>query len=414
MQLGDAPLAARFAEAMDRLGPFGRRPHLAVAVSGGADSSALAVLAQDWAVGRGGSVTALIADHGLRPESGVEAALTATRMEACGIGVRIIRLDIAPGAALQERARTARHAALAAEAAAVGAVHLLFGHHAADQAEGIAMRAARGTGGAAGMAAWSARRDIVLLRPLLDVAPAALRAELSRRGLGWIEDPSNQDQRFERVRLRGVVAPRPTDAAARALETAQHEASAFLAAHARLMPAGFALLRADRAPPDALAALIRCLGGAVYPARRDSIERLAGAVHSATLGGVQIMPAGRFGPGWLLCREPAACAPPVAARADALWDRRFRIRAVPGGADALGALGAAAPDFRDRNGLPSVVLRGLPAFFRDGAVVAVPHCQPATAFTLDYQPPAPVAALAFNHAAPGGADHWRVESMIVG
>ncbi|MDD2875801.1 MAG: tRNA lysidine(34) synthetase TilS [Acidiphilium sp.] len=392
------PLAFRFDEAMGALGSFGPRPLLAVAVSGGADSTALVLLAHDWARARGGSVLALIADHGLRRESATEAATTASRLAGAGIASRIVTLAIPPGSALQERARIARHAALAAAAREAGAIHLLFGHHAADQAEVLAMRAARGSGGAAGMAAFAARHDVVLLRPLLGVAPVELRAELQRRRIDWIEDPSNADPRFERVRVRvsGIGATLNGGDAADTLAAAQREAAGFLARNASIHPAGFAILRAESAPHEALAALIRTLGGATHPARRDAIARLAGSLHAATLGGVRIMRAGRFGDGWLLCREPVACAPPIAAIPGATWDRRFRIRTVPSQANQLGKLGMFAPAFRACSSLPSVVLRGLPAFFRDGVVVAVPHCGTDAIATLTNAPPLPVAALPFT------------------
>jgi 3'-phosphoadenosine 5'-phosphosulfate sulfotransferase (PAPS reductase)/FAD synthetase len=67
-------LTNHFVTAMDRLGPFEPCPHLAVAVSGGADSMALTLLAGDWAVRRGGEVLALTVDHGLRAASSTEAA----------------------------------------------------------------------------------------------------------------------------------------------------------------------------------------------------------------------------------------------------------------------------------------------------------------------------------------------------
>jgi tRNA(Ile)-lysidine synthase len=395
------PLAAAFDAAMRDLGPFGPQPHLAVAVSGGADSTALALLAHDWTRARNGTILALIVDHGLRPAAAGEAALTAARLHARGIAGQIITLAIPPGSAMQERARIVRHHALATAAAAVGAVHLLFGHHAADQAEGLAMRAARGPGGAAGMAGFAARHDIVLLRPLLACTPADLRAHLRQLDVAWIDDPSNADPRFERARVR-AHQPAMRAAATTAHVATQTEAARYLADHARIDPAGFALLRADHLPPAALAALIRAIGGAVYPPARASIDRLAKALRPATLGGVHIMRAGRLGPGWLLCREPAACAPPAPARSGTLWDGRFRLRHPPPAAETIGALSAHAARCRSRTGLPSAVLRALPAFFRNGAVVAVPHCQPncqpGADDSLLFTPPAPVVAAPFAPA----------------
>lgn len=390
-------LSERFAEAMARLGPFGPNPRLAVAASGGADSTALALLARDWVGPARGSVIALIADHGLRAAAAAEAALAASRLAERGFASRVLTLRIAPGSALQERARTARHAALAQAARDAGAVHLLLGHHAGDQAELRAMRAARGKRGAAGMAGFAARHDIVLLRPLLGFDPAELRAELRARGMAWTEDPSNADPRFERARVRAAglapVAPDPSEAAS--LAAAQRAAARWLAAHASIAPEGYAILRTDQPPDDALAALLRAIGGAVHPPRRDRVARLAAKLRPATLGGVRIMPSGRLGPGWLLLREADACAAPAAPRQGALWDGRFRILTVPHGADAIGRLGVHAAKLRRTTRLPAAILRALPAFYRSGDLLAVPHLGIGPSARLAFAPSAPAAALFF-------------------
>jgi tRNA(Ile)-lysidine synthase len=344
---------------MAALGPFGPAPKLAVAVSGGADSMALALLAQGWAATHGATIIALIVDHGLRGASAAEAGITRDRLAERGIEARILTLCGLPGGAkLQETARTARYAALAQAARAAGALFLLVGHHQADQAETVAMRAARGTGGLHGMAALVARTDLVLLRPLLTIEPARLREFLQAENMSWIEDPSNSDPRFERVRVRlGGTTAGPDNPAER--QRLEMQAAAFLARHAVIRPQGFAVIQADAAPQLALAALLRVIGGADYAPRLDAVAQLAARLRPATLGGVQILQAGKLGPGWLILREPAACAAPIAAVQGAVWDRRFRLT-EPGTAGSFGALGADAPKFRHGSNLPAAVLRGLP------------------------------------------------------
>lgn len=382
------PVKAAFEAALARLLPPGPPPRLAVAVSGGADSTALALLAHGYCVSRGGSVLALIADHGLRNESGREAGLAAARLTARGIANQILTLGLHPGPAMQERARAARYEALELAAEAAGYLYLALGHHEADQRETVAMRARRGPGGTEGMAAWSARNGVVLLRPLLGIAPAALKEFLREQGMEWVEDPSNQARRFERVRIRleGEGMP-PSDAAGRTAR--EEETAAFLARYARLYPEGYAVLDAAHAPPAALGALLRTIGGRIYAPRQDALLRLASRLRSATLGGVRIVPAGRHGPGWLLAREPAACAPPVPAISHALWDGRFTLTsAAPDGA-SFGALGQDAASFHGFNGLPSLVLRGLPALRNtQGALVF-----PAPAL---FTPPMPATARPFQ------------------
>jgi tRNA(Ile)-lysidine synthase len=369
---------------MARLGPFGAHPRLAVGVSGGADSTALALLMQGWVAGQQGAILALIVDHGLRAGSAAEAALTRDRLAARGIVARILTLaGLGSGAALQARARAARHEALSQAARGAGCLFLALGHHAGDQSETVAMRAARGDSGLEGMAGWTARHDVLLLRPLLAVAPAKVREFLLAKGMAWVEDPSNADRRFERVRLReaggdGVAA----DAGAR--RQAEAEAAAFIARHVTLRPEGFAVVAADAMPPAALGALLRVVAGAAYPPARDKLASLAAALRPATLGGARIAKTSKFGSGWAIGREAAACAAPVPAAAGSVWDGRFRLDVTVPGA-MLGALGDEGAKGRD---LPAFIRRGLPCLRQNGVVMsAAPPCR--------FTPPYPLTAHPF-------------------
>ncbi len=386
---------AEFVGAMARLGPFAARPRLAVAVSGGADSTALALLSHFWAARRAGEILALIVDHGLRHGSGREAELTRERLRGRGIACRVVTLAGLDGTRLQETARRARYQALTGAARDAGMPYLLLGHHAADQAETVAMRAKRGDGGLHGMAAWRVRGDVVLLRPLLSIAPAALRQYLLAHGMAWVEDPSNQDRRFERVRIRQAGPPPPLPGAADRRRAQEMAVADFLARHVSFRPEGFAVIHADRAPPDALAALLRVIGGSEYAPNRAAVAGLAARLRPATLGGVRLLPAGKLGAGWLLVREPAACAAAIPARRDAVWDGRFRLlEDVRGG--MLGAVGPDARIFRGMSDLPAAVLAGLPCIrlSRDTGAPGAMAQSPLPANVL-FAPPAPVAGLPF-------------------
>ena len=375
---------------LDPLGPFEPSPRLAVAASGGGDSTALTLLADSWARRRGGHVLALVVDHGLRPDSAAEAALTAARLRARGIATDILPLaGLTRGPALAARARAARYAALDAACAAAGRVHLLLGHHAGDQAETLAMREQGGSGpaGRAAMPALAETGRVRLLRPLLTVPPARLRALLIADGMGWVEDPSNTDPTTLRARLRaaradpGGIGPATqaavaeSAAAGRVRHWAEREAAAAMARHARLYPEGYALLAPGALPAAALAALLRVIAGADFAPAPARVAALAAALRPATLGGVRLLRAGRLRPGgWLLVREAAAMAGAVPARPGAVWDGRFRLGAgiAPPAGLTLGALAAAAPRVRRRSALPDAVLRTLPALWRDRVLVAVP------------------------------------------
>ncbi|MGH7088971.1 MAG: ATP-binding protein, partial [Stellaceae bacterium] len=118
--------ANEFAALMARFAPFERRPHLAIAVSGGADSLALALLARRWAADAGGSITALTVDHRLRPESGAEAAGVAARLARGGIAHRIlVREGMPPAANIEAAARAWRYRLLESWCGANGVLHLL-------------------------------------------------------------------------------------------------------------------------------------------------------------------------------------------------------------------------------------------------------------------------------------------------
>lgn len=302
------------------------------------------MLSAVWTRSRGGSVLAFIVDHHLRPESRVEAEEAANRLARLGIPARILPLtDLAAGPGLPARARAARFAALAEACAAAGILDLVLGHHAGDQAETVIMRGLRGSGvaGLAGMAAVVETATLRLLRPLLAVPPGRLRATLRAQAMGWADDPTNADPRFTRARLRALRADAEgSGPATRALaESASHDgarrhaaetaAAAWLAAHVTLRPEGFALLPEGGWPTTALAVLLRTIAGAGHGSPPQTVAAIAAAPDAMIgggicLGGARLVPAGRLGAGFLLCREAAAMAGPVPAQAAAVWDGRFR------------------------------------------------------------------------------------------
>ena len=176
----------------------------ALAVSGGSDSTALMVLFADW-LRQGerdtGLHTVLAVDHGLRPESADEARAVADRAAALGFRHAVLPWEgPKPHTGIQAAARAARYRLMGEHMAAHDIGRLLTAHTRDDQAETLLMRLARGSGldGLAAMAPWTevgARGETASLRvvrPLLGVAKARLRATLEARGIPWIEDPSNQ------------------------------------------------------------------------------------------------------------------------------------------------------------------------------------------------------------------------------
>ncbi|MBL8704780.1 MAG: tRNA lysidine(34) synthetase TilS [Rhodospirillales bacterium] len=260
---------------MDAFAPYEPAPVLVVAVSGGADSLCLTLLADRWARARGGRIEAVTVDHGLRPESGAEARQVGRWLKPRGIRHRVLRWDgDKPAADLAARARAARYRLLVDWAADRGILHLLLAHHLDDQAETLLLRLARGSGvdGLSAMAGAVELGSLRLLRPLLDVPKAALVARLRQEDQAWVEDPGNRAGASARSRVRlaleqeGLSPRRLAETAGRlgrARQALDHAAASLAAQAVEMHPCGF--LRVDPAPLAAappelqLRVLARCL-----------------------------------------------------------------------------------------------------------------------------------------------------------
>ena len=190
--------------------PLGRAKALLIAVSGGPDSTALLLMAAEWARRRGKTrIEAATVDHGLRPESAAEAEAVAAICARLGVAHRILPWKGAkPASRLQERAREARYRLLVEHAKAIGADALLTAHHADDQAETVLFRFLRGSGvaGLRGMEPMTTRDGMTIARPLIGMRKPELIAFARARGAPFVDDPSNADPRFARARLRALIA----------------------------------------------------------------------------------------------------------------------------------------------------------------------------------------------------------------
>lgn len=187
---------------------------IVLAVSGGSDSTALLTLAAETRkrLARDCRLVAVTVDHALRPESADEARAVAASSARLGVEHRTaVWHGNKPQRGIQAEARAARQALLAGVADDIGAGIILTGHTLDDQAETVLMRSARGDGiGLAGIAPATLYRGRTwFLRPLLGQRRAALRAMLDMLGIDWIDDPSNANEAFERVRMRGALADDP-------------------------------------------------------------------------------------------------------------------------------------------------------------------------------------------------------------
>jgi tRNA(Ile)-lysidine synthase len=395
-----------FAASLASLAHFETSPFLAVAVSGGADSLALAILADRWARERGGKVCALTVDHRLRPESGAEILRLREWLSARAIGHETLVWEgEKPQTGIQAAARLARYRLLADWCREHACLHLLTGHHRHDQIETylIRRRARSGPDGLAGMSAIRELADCRLLRPLLGVARDRLGAFLQAERQAFITDPSNIDPTFERSRLRRGegIAPGGVDLShvsgeiavlGRARVRREHEGSALLARFAAIHPAGFAVLDPAVLAGSAseverfLSSLTTVIGGAAYPPGRGQVARLRAALGAAarlghTLGGCRFR---RWRERILVTRELAHAERSLYLRPGqrVIWDRRFEVRTPPdcGSEFTIGYPGAGVPFRLDGSmlqgslaRLPRFLLPIFPAIWDMNGIVAVPH-----------------------------------------
>ncbi|HEX9881482.1 MAG TPA: tRNA lysidine(34) synthetase TilS [Hyphomicrobium sp.] len=410
-----APLAD--AELDDLFAPLAPFKVLILAVSGGADSSAMMHLVARWAeLHPDTSRTLVVAtvDHGLRAESRQEAEWVGAEARALGLTHEVLTWQgEKPSAGLQDAARSARYRLLSDlgwRKGGAGPVGIVTAHTEDDQAETFLMRLARGSGldGLTGMSVSRILRpgaSCRLLRPLLGVSGARLKATLEARGLSWIEDPSNDCDRFERVRLRKArahlealgltnaaiaLSAHRLERARAALEAtaSELESAVGLDVHGGMF-ASFDALVFHAAPEElrlrVLTRLIAAFGGQDAPARLVKLEsclaRLSAPTFAAaTLGGCIVS---RHADEIRVFREPARAELPqleLAPGAVAVWDRRFRVglgapAAAPVLVRALGRFEFAQlrRDLGEPPGMPPAgAAATLPAFWQDEVLIAVP------------------------------------------
>lgn len=182
---------------------------IAVGVSGGADSLALVLMAAEELKPLGYEIVALTVDHGLRPSSADEATYVAKIMAAHHIEHHILQWQgEKPQSDIEATARIARFE-LIGEWCEKNDVHcLMLAHHNRDQAETFLMRLQRGSGlqGLCAMREMAEWHGLQILRPLLGRSPEDMQNYLRRKKIAWIEDESNEDERFLRNKIRHFLS----------------------------------------------------------------------------------------------------------------------------------------------------------------------------------------------------------------
>lgn len=367
---------------------------IGVMVSGGGDSMALLHLMHRAGALRGWRIEAITVDHGLRPEAAAEAAMVAGFCAGLAVPHQTslwLHGEIAGN--LMDQARRARLRLVTEWSEARGIAHVVMGHTADDQAETFLMGLARQSGldGLSGMrAAWQ-DSGITWLRPLLDIPREVLRQYLRAQAVAWVEDPTNDDDSFTRVKARRALAAlRPLGITAAKLAAVSdnlgmarsalvsqvhHAAQAAdtTAGMVGLDRAGFLALPFEIQRRLLIGAL-RWIGGADYPPRESALSGLQAAIlmrKGASLAGCRMRCSMDH---FRLFREPRAVAG-AECDTDQTWDNRWQISGphAPGlTIRALGAEGLRGVKGWREVGVPRDALLVSPAIWQKETLIAAP------------------------------------------
>lgn len=413
-------LEARFAARMGALLGPDFPSDIALAVSGGGDSMAMLALCHGWARIYGVRLHVVTVDHGLRTESADEAAMVARECAALGHPHTVLTWHWTGQGNLQDAARQARLSLIDAWRGDIG--HVLFAHTKDDVAETFLMRLTRGSG-VEGLSAIANARHVtpnagsagfMIVRPLLNEARADLRRYLKTLHIPYVDDPSNNDPRFDRVQARGLLSMLSDHGLSADVltNTARRMRRARNALTARAVqvagdvvqqdtvngqPIGDLLIDRDRfaqVEEDTqlrlLAAALQWVSSAPYRPRAQPLEALLDRILSGgggTLHGCEVRSEGaRF----RVFREYAALDDlDVKAGTTTIFDHRWQLEgSLPPDHHlrALGPDGWAQITEKPSEAPPFHAARSLPAIFAGETVVACPPLGVGPLFPLVFRP----------------------------
>ncbi|MGB5557315.1 MAG: tRNA lysidine(34) synthetase TilS [Paracoccaceae bacterium] len=368
---------------------------IAIAVSGGSDSLALLHLAVEHARRVGLGLIAVTVDHGLRTESADEARWVSEVCKNLGVDHTVLKWQGWDGSGnLQDRARRARYRLMAEWALGQGIDAIAVAHTADDQAETFLMRLARGAG-VDGLSAMAPRREahgIVWLRPLLQVERQQLRDYLTASGIAWLDDPSNQDPRYDRIKARqAMVALAPLGIDARSLSTvAGNLRAARIALELQAQTAAESIASVEdgdvvfdktglAAQPveigrRLLVHAIKWVSSAEYGPRGAALaDAYCAFLHGkgSTLHGCRLLVTKS---GFRVTRELQAVKNETSGP-EVVWDCRWRVFGPDNNGLVVRALGESGlrscPDWRE-TGRPRASLLATPSVWRGGELIAAP------------------------------------------
>lgn len=365
---------------------------IGIAVSGGGDSMAMLHLFARWSAQTGHPIAAVTVDHGLRDGSDKEAADVAAFCASLDIPHdTLLWQDWDGHGNLQAVAREARYRLMAQWAQANGVGGIAIGHTKDDSAETFVMRLSRKAGidGLAAMDSAFTRNGLAFARPLWMCSRAELRDYLTRNAVPWVDDPSNDDIDFERIRVRkalgelatlgvGTDALQHTAQAMRSARDALDYYTSVEAARHVVAQAGDLIMPLHPDVPAEMTRRLRTkaiqwMGHLPYPPRLTSLQHLMEGLAlegKHTLGGcIVTLMDGQM----RIMREPNAVRNATCA-SDQIWDARWALEGPHDAALQIRALGEGivhCPDWRE-TGLPRSGLMASPAVWDADRLVSAP------------------------------------------
>ncbi len=372
---------------------FPKRPNkIGIAVSGGGDSMALLHLAARWSAQAGHSIAAVTVDHGLRDGSDKEAAGVAAFCKSLGISHDTLVWNTWDGHGnLQAAARDARYKLMGEWATENKVGGIMLGHTMDDGAETFLMRLSRKAGidGLAAMDRNFERNGLTYARPLWMCRRDELRDYLLRNGVEWVDDPSNDDVDFERIRVRKALVQ--LDELGLRADGLQHAATAMRQARDALehytakealrhvtAEAGDLTMPLRPDLPDEITRRLRSkaiqwMGNLPYPPRQAAMQHLMDGLTlegKHTLGGAIVTAQDGH---MRIVREPNAVRQVTCATTE-IWDGRWALDGPHDASLHIAALGdgiAQCADWRGAN-LPRASVMASPAIWQGDTLIAAP------------------------------------------
>ena len=375
---------------------------IALAVSGGSDSTAMMHLVQQWNARRNfkTDITVLSVDHGLRAEAAKECMQVAAWCEALGLSnVTLKWTGEKPVSGFQAKARQARYDLMTQWCLAHNVPVLLTAHTADDQAETVVMRRTRTSSLKSLAGIWPMREwnGVRVMRPLLSSRREELREFLLAQDMTWIDDPSNLDQRYERVRVRAKLDGNASAAnsamdAQQLVAVIRDKAAHWIRAHVTISDLG--LICFPRSPlvdvetdvaDEVLVGVFQISGTVRFPELKQRQNLLnwlqAEKGLRRTLGGLIFA---KRRDEILVAREPGRISVlpvTIPISGEVIWDGRFLVKG-PVGAE-IGAAGQFGEVPRRRD-VPAFVDVGLPVIGHGKAILAAPFHSIGTGVTVEF------------------------------